>query len=237
MVVGGLAIQPRRYADIAAAIQGIKDKANITSEMKWSKFRGGGRSSAYKAIINLFFSLTEQNQAHFHCLIAEFGKFTHRAFDGGDSESSVNKMYAQLLIHRICRYYASKCYIHVYPDKGGDSKDLIDYHGWINDSANKRYGGGHKLATIEPADSEKCNVLQMVDIIIGGIAHSCNTPKGAIGYKAALASYILQKAKRSTWLRDTGPRVRRVTVWVFKHRKVSVDGGAPRGARRFLHHG
>src|ERR1700722_9689591 len=89
MVAGGVAFQTRRYADISVAIQGIKNAAGIRSEMKWAKFRGGERTSAYEGVVDFFFSLIEQNQKNFHRIIAEFGKFSHGAFEGGTPESSV----------------------------------------------------------------------------------------------------------------------------------------------------
>jgi hypothetical protein len=197
MVAGGVAYQPSRYADISAAIQGIKNAANIKSEVKWAKFRGGERTRAYEGIVDLFFSLIEQNQVHFHCIIAEFGEFSHGAFEGESPESSVNRMYYQLLVYRVCRYYAPKCYIWVYPDQGNDSRELLSRSGAINLAANKTYRVEHRLVSIEQSDSARCNVLQMVDVIIGGIAHLRNFPaaSGGGGYKAALARYILKKSR------------------------------------------
>jgi Protein of unknown function (DUF3800) len=239
MVAGGVAFQTRRYADISAAIQGIKNAAGIQSEMKWAKFRGGERTKAYEGIVDLFFSLIEQNQVHFHCIIAEFGAFSHGAFEGGTPESSVNRMYYQLLVHRVCKFYSPKCYIWVYPDQGNDSSKLQDHHGGINLAANKRYGVEHRLISIEQCDSAKCNILQMVDVIIGGIAHLRNfpNPSGGGGYKAALARYILQKSGRQTWEAYTAPNARRLTVWNFKHQRLVAKEKAPQSARRYVRQG
>jgi Protein of unknown function (DUF3800) len=234
MVAGGVAFQTRRYTDISAAIQGIKNAASIKSEMKWAKFRGGERSRAYEGIVDLFFSLIEQNQIHFHCIIAEFGAFSHGAFEGASPESSVSRMYYQLLVHRVCRYYAKKCYIWVYPDQGNDSRDLLGYGGMINLAANKKYRVEHRLVSIEQSNSARCNLLQMVDIIIGGIAHLRNFPvtTGGTGHKIALARYILKKSGLPAWDIDTGRRARRLTVWNFRHQKLIAKEKAPQSARR-----
>lgn len=241
MVVDGVAYQARRYADIAVAVQGIKDAAGIRSEMKWAKFRGGERTKAYEAIVDLFFSLVEQNHMHFHCIVAEFGKFSHGAFRGGGPDSSVNRMYFQLLVHRVCRYYSSKCNIYVYPDHGSDSKELQEFHGAINLAAYNRYRVPHRLVTIEQTDSSICNVIQMVDVIIGGIAHMRNflsAPKiGEDSYKAALARYILKKSKVSTWAVDSGPKTRKLTVWNFRHQNLVAKEKAPQSARRYVRQG
>jgi len=230
MVVGGVAFQTLRYAAIAGAIRGIKDAANIRSEMKWSKFRGGERTKAYKAVVYLFYSLIAQNQIHFHCIVAEFGKFSHGAFEGGDPETSVNRMYYQLLVHRVCRFYARQCYIFVYPDQGNDSRDIERFHCQINLVANKKYQVPHRLTRIEQVDSSQCEIIQMVDVIVGGIAHKQNFAASADAgsYKTDLANYILQQAPHPCWARDTAKNARRFTVWNFRHQHLVAGDKAPR---------
>jgi hypothetical protein len=240
MVVGGVAFQTHRYAAISAAIQGIKNAAGIKSEMKWAKFRGGGKTKAYQAIVDLFFSLLDVNQIHFHGLIAEFGQFSHGAFEGKSSESSVNRMYFQLLVHRVCRNYAKKCWIFVYPDQGNDGKDLCRFHGHINAAAQKRYRVEHKLVSIQQIDSSECNLIQMVDIIIGGIAHLRNATRSSEesgSAKRALAEYILIKSKHPAWEKNTVWQARRFTVWNFQHQKLVAGDKAPQSARRYIRQG
>jgi hypothetical protein len=239
MVVGGVAFQTRRYAAIAKAIRGIKNAANIQSEMKWSKFRGGERTKADKAVVDLFYSLLDLKEVHFHCIVAEFGRFNHGAFEGGDSETSVNRMYYQLLVHRVCRFYARRCYIFVYPDQGNDSRDIERFHGQINLAANKRYRVPHRLARIEQTDSSRCEVMQMVDVIVGGIAHRRNFPPSseARTYKADLADYILQRSQHTSWVHDTPKNARRFTVWNFRHQNLVAGDKAPQSARRYIRQG
>ena len=119
MVVGGIAFKTNRYHEIAVAIRQIKEVSDLKSEMKWSKFRGGYRGIAYFALVDLFFQLISEGKIHFHCIVAKFGEFSHKSFGGSGPESSVNKLYFQLLVHKICKQYAKDCYIYVYPDRGG----------------------------------------------------------------------------------------------------------------------
>lgn len=237
MVVGGIAVQTARYTALCAAVQAIKDAAPIRSEMKWADYRGGERTAAYEGLVRLFFSLIAQNQIHFHALIAEFGAFSHKAFEGGTPEKSVNRMYYQLLTHRLCKQYGSRCELFIYPDYGNDSADLARFHGHINHAANLRYGVPHSIVTIEPRDSSQCNVLQMADVLLGGIAYVCNARNrdgSSAGPKADLAEYILRRSGRKTWLFTTAKSQHRLTTWCFRHQSW---GMAPRGTRRFVRHG
>ena len=158
----------------------------------------------------------------------------------GDPESSVNRIYFQLLVHRVCRNYAKKCYIFAYPDQGKDSGNLRKFHGHINLTAQRRYGVEHRLAEIEQADSSRCNLIQMVDIIIGGIAHLRNFPAGhetGANHKFELAKYILERSKHPDWKRDTARHARRFTVWNFRHQKLVAGDKAPQSARRYIRQG
>ena len=237
MVAAGVALRLSRYRDLAQSIQDIKDAAKIESEIKWASYKGGGRKIAYKGIIDLFYSLIQQDQIHFHCIIAEFGKFQHKAFSGGSPETSANRMYYQLLVHRVLRFYSRKAWIYIYPDMGGDCKDLEKFHGSMMNKAHIRYRVPHRLVCIEARDSELCNVVQMVDLIAGGIAYARNkreqqSKDGA--HKAELAAYILKSSKLSSWSVDTAHNERKFTVWNFRHQQWDF---APRSARRFERHG
>ena len=150
-----------------------------------------------------------------------------------------SRMYYQLLVHRVCRFYSSKCYIWVYPDQGHDSRDLLRHVGTINKAANKTYRLEHRLVSIEQTDSSRCNVLQMVDVILGGIAHIRNhgSASAGVGHKAALARYILQKSGLRSWDIDTGRKARRLTVWNFKHQTLVAKEKGPQSARRYVRQG
>ena len=69
------------------------------------------------------------------------------------------------LVHRVCRFYARRCYIFGYPDQGNDSRDIERFHGQINLMAHKKYRVPHRLTRIEQVDSSQCEIMQMVDII------------------------------------------------------------------------
>ena len=224
MVVGGAAFQNQRHKDLCAALQGIKDVAAIRSEMKWSKYKGGQRTPADRAPIDLLFSRATLGQPHFHCLIAEFGEFSHKGFEGGRPEISANRMYSPLLIHRGCRFYACKCDIYVYPDKRDGSADL-ERLWWLNYKASFDYSVPQSIRRIEKADLASCNLMQVVDVVIGDIAYaSRSTPTSWPSRpEGRLAQYILAKSCHPSWDMDTHRNARRFTVWNFKHQTWVAD--------------
>ena len=225
MVAGALAFRQSRYAEFEATAQAIKSVHGITREMKWSDYRGGPKRPAYEAMIDLLFTLTENKQAAFHCLIAKFDEFTHRLNPGDTSDTSANRMYFQLFLHRVCRLYGPRCKIYIYPDVGNDSRDIPKYRDGLCAAAYRRFSAAPNcIRSISPQDSKTHNTMQIVDIVIGGIAAKCNAIAG--GHKAALADYILTRAGRKTWAVDSSRHEKYMTVWNFRHSR------APRAAVR-----
>lgn len=186
--------------------------------MKWSKFTGGGRTAAYEALVDFLFLLVEQKQAAFHCIISHFAEFSHRAHEG-TPDTSVNRMYFQLGLHRLCQQYGKSCAIHIYPDNGNDSKDLPGFRGVLCAQAYKRYKTRPNcVKRIASRDSEDEAIIQMVDIVVGGIAAKRNN-RVLAPPKAALADYILRKSGLPSWDVDTPQNEKFLTIWNFRHQK------------------
>lgn len=222
MVVGGIALRRNRYETIEKTVLDIKEKSGISSEMKWSEYRGGAREKAYKDVVDLFYLLLEKRQIAFHALIAEFGEFSHRR-GGGNADKSVNKMYFQLALHRICRYYGKRCHIHIYPDNGADSADLPKFMNGINIHAARKFGCERGcIRSIQQQDSRNHNVMQMVDVIIGAIAAHRNgrhLDPSTKACKRDLCEYILSGSGLQDWSGNSPEEERFFSIWNFRHTK------------------
>ena len=231
-VVGGVAIRKNRLDDINTQIQSIKDNAGISGELKWSSYRGGAKRDAYKSVVDTFFDLIDRKHMAFHCIIAHFSEFTHKwREEPGSPERSVNRLYYQLSLHRVCRYYGKSCAIYIYPDHGNDSKEFITFREPLCADAFLRYSTKpNSVRSIMPLDSQHHSVLQAVDVIVGGIAASRNGRISA-QHKVELAKHILAKSGRPDWSTDTPMSARFLTVWNFQHRT------RPHPPRRHGRHG
>lgn len=222
MVAGGLALRRARYAEFESAAQDIKRVHGITREMKWSEYKGGAKRAPYEAMVELLFAWADSHHAAYHCLIAKFDEFTHRLDPGDSEDTSVNRMYFQLLQHRVCRFYGRKCSIAVFPDVGNDSSDIPLLRNELCAAAYKRYRARPNcVREIAPQHSHHHNVLQAVDIVTGAIAAKCNARAG--GHKAELAEYVLNRSGRRTWLANTAWTERKFTVWNFRQSKNPRD--------------
>ncbi|MGZ2411859.1 uncharacterized protein DUF3800 [Sphingomonas sp. F9_3S_D5_B_2] len=214
MVAGGFAVRGTRIAEVNAAVDRIRASANMTSEFHWSEYRGGDRKDAYEALVRYAFDLVKERQAALHVIIAKFKGYQHKARPGDTKDTSVNRMYYQLLLHRVARFYGPHCAIRVRLDSGADCKDVCTLRGAICADAYKLYKARPNcVREIEPVCSSKSNIVQMADVVLGAIAAKRNSISYAKPSKAELAKLVQNLSGRDDWAVDTPKSARFLTVW------------------------
>lgn len=215
MVAGGFAVNGMRIYEVERHVAALRERAGIQSEFHWSGYRGGDRRQAYEALVDYAFDLVEAKQAAFHVIIAEFGGYDHKANEGENKDTSVNRMYWQLCLHRIARFYGKKAEIHVRLDVGNDATDVCGMRNEVCAAAyNTHKTKPNCIRTLETMDSRVSGIIQMADVLVGAIAAKRNevihtSPKGD------LADYVLKRSGRPNWEQATPRDARFLTVWPF----------------------
>lgn len=212
MVAGGFAVAGNRLNEIEDHIAKLRDDAGIRSEFHWSSYRGGGRQEAYEALVRYGFDLVNKRKAALHIIIAQFKGYDGRK-EGENRDTSVNKMYFLLGVHRLGQFYGPSRAIHIRLDAGNDCKDICRMRNQLCAAAYSEYSTRPNcIRSIEPVASENVGIVQMADVIVGAIAAKKNrlvhsTPKGA------LADFVLRSSGRRSWDDDTSKDARFLTVW------------------------
>lgn len=215
MVAGGFAVAGNRITEIEDRIAKLRDDAGIRSEFHWAKYRGGGRRDAYEALVRYGFDLVNKRRAALHIIIAKFAGYEERK-QGENRDTSVNKMYFQLGLHRLGQFYGKSRAIHIRLDAGNDCKDICDMRNQLCASIYKTYDTlPNCVRSIEPVSSQNVGIVQMADVIVGAIAAKKNqldhsTPK------KDLAEFVLRASGRASWDDDTPKAARFLTVWHHK---------------------
>jgi hypothetical protein len=218
MVAGGFAVAGMRISEIEDEIALLRDDAGIKSEFHWSDYRGGAKREAYERLVRYGFALINQRRAALHIIVAKFDGYNHKAKTGEGRETSVNRMYDQLLLHRLAQYYGQSRAIHVRLDAGNDSKDICQMRNQLCAAAYRKYKTRPNcIRSIEPVQSHRSGIVQMADVIVGAIAAKRNSvvhtsPKGG------LADFVLKASGRSTWSASTPKNARFLTLWNFSGR-------------------
>lgn len=214
MVAGGFAVSSKRVAEIEAHIAGLREAANI-SEFHWSEYRGGDRRDAYHQLVRYGFHLVRSGHAELHIIIARFKGYNHKQAEGENKDTSVNRMYWLLGLHRLADLYGQERQIHMRLDRGNDSSDICNMREQLCAAAYHEYGTRPNcFRSITPVCSSKSGIVQMADVIAGGIAarrnnvtHSPKTEKGP------LADLILAESGHPGWHISTAKRARGLNVW------------------------
>jgi len=213
MVAGGFAVSGGRIQEIEDKIASLREEAGIKSEFHWSSYRGGKRKDAYEALIRYAFELVNSRKAALHVIIAKFEGYNHRARVGENKDTSINRMYYQLLLHRIARYYGDRRAIHVRLDSGNDSRDMCAMRGALCADAYCRHKTKPNcVRSIEPVQSHKLGIVQMADVVVGAIAAKRNKVEHS-SPKGDLANFVLRASGRHSWDVDTNFKARFLTVW------------------------
>lgn len=218
MVAGGFAVSGNRINEIEDHIAMLRDDAGIKSEFHWSKYRGGNRQAAYEALVKYGFDLVNKRKAALHVIVARFEGYNHKSREGDDRDTSVNRMYFQIGLHRLARFYGASRAIHIRLDAGNDCKDICDMRNELSAAAYKKYATRPNcVRSIEPVKSQNVGIVQMADVIIGAIAAKQN---GVVhtSPKAALADFVLRASGRQTWGTNTPQSARFLTVWHHEKR-------------------
>lgn len=220
MVAGGFAIAGHRINEVQNAVRQIREEGKISKELKWSKYRGGPRRQAYEKLIDYSFDLLKKRHAALHIIVAKFEGYNHKERKGENRDTSINRMYYQLLLHRVARYYGGSRAIHVRLDEGNDSEDICEMRNPVCADAYRTYKTKPNcIRTIEPVSSEKFGAVQMADVIIGAVAAKCNQVTHASS-KGDLANYVLNKSGLASWSESTHRNARFLTVWHHQTKEV-----------------
>jgi len=207
-----LAIAGYRISEIENHIAELRKLGGIRSEFHWSKYRGGERRLAYQGLISYAFDLINQKRAALHIIIADFSQFNHKVRVGNDRDTSVNRMYWPLCLHSVAKRYGAKRAIHIRFDCGRDSKDICSMRNQLCAAAYRSCEVlPNCVRSIEPVNSEKSGLIQMVDVIVGAIASKQNNPLSTSA-KGELASFLLRSSGRNRWDANTSRNPKFLTV-------------------------
>ncbi len=218
MVAGGFAVSGNRINEVEDHIAKLRDDAGIRSEFHWADYRGGKRREAYEGLVKYGFDLVNKRKAALHIIIAKFEGYNHKRSAGEDRDTSVNRMYFQLCLHRLGQFYGKSRAIHVRLDAGNDCKDICAMRNQLCAAAYTAYDTSPNcVPSIEPVCSKNVGAVQMADVIIGAIAAKQNNVVH-MSAKGALADFVLRASGRQSWASDTPKEARFLTVWHHERR-------------------
>jgi hypothetical protein len=226
LAVGGLVVTAANSKIIRSEMARHFDRLSIKSEMKWSKTRQGTKDK-YQELVHFFFQLLDADLARFHCLLVDFQRFDHNLRPDGSRVESLKRMYYQLILHRLCKKHRA-CDLYAFPDKARELTGLEEFQRALNRDSRKRFGIDRDcMRAIEFRDSETEPLLQLNDIVLGGVCYQKNKrfeDPDAGHPKANLAGYILGKTGLPHYDLNTPWGAEKFTIWNLKSQFLRGDG-------------
>lgn len=215
LVLGSVVLPLTESVALTKAISDARRPELPEKEAKWTKV-SSKKLAAYKRIVDVVFG--NSDNMHFHCLVVDATKLDHRRFNDGSREIGFNKEIYQLAM-KAARLYQSHLF-HVYPDQRETSQTPNDLRLILNRGCVKK--GDRRdwpFRRCQFRNSKTTPLLQLTDILIGGIAYRLNghhQNENASPAKTELSRYILEKAKITDPFKDTAADGE-FTIW---HRQL-----------------
>lgn len=217
MALGFVAVAKTDVALLEQEISEFRASTNMTRELKWGKI-SNQKVEEYRAFIDLFFRWNTSGRLQFHCLILDRHRINHRKFSGGDAELGFYKFFYQLLLYRFGRNFSAH-ELEVMLDYRLTGYSLDNLRNVLNAGMRKkRYSRGSPFVIVQHVDSKTADVLQMLDVILGGIAYRKNghhLKPDAKQAKKTLSELILSKAGIGPSLANTPASATNFGIWNF----------------------
>ncbi|MEP4194017.1 MAG: DUF3800 domain-containing protein [Aliishimia sp.] len=216
MVLGGLAVSGHRQSEIEDHIADIRERAGIRREFHWNEYRGGEKKAAYQELVSFSFDLITKKHAELFVVFCDFREFDHKREPNQTRDPSINKIYWNLCVQRLARFYGSKREIHIRLDAGNDCDDICNMRNQLCAEAYKKHDAmPNCIRTIEPMNSEASGLIQASDVLVGGIASKLNGNRPDTG-KGQLAEFIRKSSGRHSWSAETPRDARSINIWEFR---------------------
>lgn len=225
MVMGGLIIHHASVAAANARVGELRLPQLPNGEMKWGNV-SNGKFAPYERVVDAFFNDPAFRGVDFHSTVVDTWGQDHLAFSEGDREVTFNKELYQLAT-KFARLYPERLF-HLYPDDRETSQlpaRLREILNWGRRKMGDRRDFPYRRCHFRK--SHETPLLQVVDILLGGIAYRINghhEAHGASPAKVALSAMILDRAGIQNPMLDTAI-AGKFTVW---HRQLQPRRGVPR---------
>jgi hypothetical protein len=167
MAVGGLAVPDTELGRITDRLLTINEERSVFYEVKWNSTKER-RDCGQTAYAEELARLLDRGLIHLHVRFAPFREYNHRLSGPRKKVDTTSKMFYQLLLHRAVRHYGGRYKLHIRPDGGNCTSALADQvHALHSDGSQRYHAAQDCIRSIEPRDSEREPLLQLLDVTLG----------------------------------------------------------------------
>jgi hypothetical protein len=223
MVMGAAIIRRDNLQVFNDTMSKYRTDTKMPYELKWSKVNSQ-KLTEYKIFVDYFFALNNENKTHFKCIIIDNVSAVNRKFKGIPQDVRLHKQYHSLILHKFGKKYykvAKPCRFILHPDQRETKQNFEEAKEFLNRSMRTAFNDNtiSPFVAIMPVESHNCELVQIVDILIGAIGFEKNGNhllSGSNNGKIELCKYIAEKAGLKTLTDCTGYFAKRFEIWNLK---------------------
>lgn len=219
LVLGGIIVEAPLTSSLEEELSLARRPELPAGELGWTKV-SRTKLDGYKRFVDVFFNNRYRvRPLEFHSLVVDMHRVRDKDFNQGSREVGFNKEIFQLCT-KFARLYPQR-FFYTYLDSRQTKSSTEELRLILNRHRAKR--GDPRdwpFRRIHFRDSSKLQILQLVDVLLGGIAYRVNghhLAADASPAKVELSRHILERAGIVNVAIDT-PIRGKFTVW---HRRLS----------------
>lgn len=216
MHVGATVVRKLYVRALYQSIHDFRTEHKMHAELKWSKV-SNQKLPAYKALVDIFFDFMDRGALTFRVTTFDNHKWDHKRYNNSDPDIGISKLFYQMLLHQVIGVYGDLASLYICLDRRRSSTGLLDLQRMLNAGAGKDYGLTFSPVRVLTAkDSKKDDLLQINDVILGGVSALKNKKHlkpNARAAKTDLAQHILKRSGLATYDRDSLPEQSRFAIW------------------------
>jgi hypothetical protein len=204
LLLGGLILPAREAATFENKAIRARGTELPARELGWTKV-SRAKLEAYKRFVSTLLTTPAFRPLDFHCIVVDTHRINDAHFNDGSREAGFNKEIYQLLM-KFGRLYPRNEY-HVYLDQRSTSTLASDLRLIVNRGMMLRdRSRDWPVRRLHYRDSAHCQCLQLVDVLLGGLAYHINGHRQkpeASSAKCELSDHILDLMDIRDVSRDT----------------------------------
>jgi hypothetical protein len=213
---GSLWMAWQRRGDFAADVQTLRNRHNVTDELKWTKAGSRLNQPFFEDLIEYFF---QRSWLAFHALVVRKA-VVDRAAHGGDLDLARRKHFTMLLTKKVqaClkaqrnRTHTFRIWvdpIHSHYQKADEAAEVI-----ANNVLRTIFGETRPVDKVITRDSKDTPSIQLCDFLLGAVMAAWQeevTSREKMRLQKMIALHLGWPDLRG----DTGPRERKFNIWYF----------------------
>jgi hypothetical protein len=224
-LLGGLWIPARHAEPLRAALSEARQRHACTGEVKWTKCSGSAAHPLYLEWVDRVAATIAAGRAKYKCIVIDRRLVDNAAWNDGDRELGYFKAWWTLLLSRVHPGWLYRVRLDALNLQR--SGRLLTLRDTLNAAAMRDRGLGYPCCeSVEPRDSKKDDLIQVVDLLTGAVGFHYaggHTAPGASRGKVELAERICAAVNKPSLCFESKPSETGFNVWKWVPRRAKAQ--------------